>query len=80
MITTIIVSTIFLLKTGYKNVKLHIKKGNIVTISDDYHHIIQLLLLTIIADSKNLTISIIVKENITVNPFVATDSEQFCSV
>ena len=36
-------------------------------ISDDYHDIGQLLLLTIIVKSKNLTISIIVKGNMTVN-------------
>ena len=36
-------------------------------ISDNYHDIGRLLILTIIVDSKNWTISIIVKENITVN-------------
>ena len=36
-------------------------------ISDDYHDIGQLMLLTIIVNSKNCTISIIVKEDITVN-------------
>ena len=36
-------------------------------ISDDYCDIGQLLLLTIIFSGKNWTISIIVKENITVN-------------
>ena len=36
-------------------------------ISDDYHDIGQLLLLTIIVNSKNWTTSIIVKEDITVN-------------
>ena len=36
-------------------------------ISDNYHDIGRLLLLTIIVSSKNQTISIIVKENITVN-------------
>ena len=35
--------------------------------SDDYHDIVGLLLLTIIVNSKNQMISIIVKENITVN-------------
>ena len=36
-------------------------------ISDDYHNMGRLLLLTIIPSSKNWTISIIVTENITVN-------------
>ena len=36
-------------------------------ISDNYHNIGQLLLLMIIVDIKNRAISIIVKENITVN-------------
>ena len=36
-------------------------------ISDNYHDIGQLLLLTIIVNSKNWTISIIVRENILVN-------------
>ena len=36
-------------------------------ISDDYHNIVQSLLLTIIFSSENWTIPIIVKENITVN-------------
>ena len=44
-----------------------VKMGNIVMISDNYHDIGQLLLLTIIVSSKNQTISIIVKGNITVN-------------
>ena len=44
-----------------------VKMGKIVMISDDYHDIGRLLLLTIIASSKNWTISIIVKVNITVN-------------
>ena len=65
-----IVSALFLLKTGYKRVKLFLnvcKNGKIVMISDNYHNIVRLLLLTIIVNSKNWTISIIVKENITVN-------------
>ena len=69
-IITIIVSTLFLLKTDYKNIKLFLnvcKNGKIGMISDDYHNIRQLLFLIIIVISKNLTISIIVKENITVN-------------
>ena len=41
--------------------------GKVVMISDDYHDIGRLLLITIIASSKNCTISIIVKQNITVN-------------
>ena len=36
-------------------------------ISNDYHDTLQLLLITIIASSKNSTKSIIVKQNITVN-------------
>ena len=44
-----------------------VKMGKIAMISDDYHNIGRLLLLTIIVDSKNWTTSIIVKENITVN-------------
>ena len=44
-----------------------VKMGNIVMISDNYHDIGRLLLLTIIVSSKNQMISIIVKENITVN-------------
>ena len=39
----------------------------IVIISDNYHDMERLLLLMIIARSKNWMISIIVKENITVN-------------
>ena len=42
-----------------------VKMGKIVVISDSYHNIGQLLLLTIIVNSKNWMISIIVKENIT---------------
>ena len=47
MIIKIIVSTIFLLKTSYKHVKLLLnvcKCGKIVMISDDYHDIERLLL------------------------------------
>ena len=44
-----------------------IKIGKLAIISDDYHDIGRLLLLTIIVNSKNWTILIIVKENITVN-------------
>ena len=36
-------------------------------ISDDYHNVGRLLLLAIIVDSKNKTVLIIVKENITAN-------------
>ena len=36
-------------------------------ITDNYHDVGRLLLLMIIVDSKNKTVSIIVKENITVN-------------
>ena len=43
------------------------KMRKIVMISNDYYDIGRLLLLTIIVSSKNWTISIIVKENITVN-------------
>ena len=60
------------LKTGYKHVKLLLnvrKMGKIVMISDDYHDIVRLLLLTIIVSSKNEMILIIVEENITVNRF-----------
>ena len=47
---TIIVSTLFLLKTNYKHVlKYRCKNGKLVMISDDYHKIGRLLLLTIIA-------------------------------
>ena len=55
------------LKTGYKHVKLLLnvrKMGKIVMISDDYHDIVRLLLLTIIVSSKNEMILIIVEENI----------------
>ena len=41
--------------------------GKAVIIRGDYHDIGQLLLITIIASSKNCTISIIVKQNIMVN-------------
>ena len=41
--------------------------GKAVIIRGDYHDIGQLLLITIIVSSKNCTISIIVKQNITVN-------------
>ena len=44
-----------------------IKMGKLAIISDDYHDIGRLLLLTIIVDSKNWMILIIVKENIMVN-------------
>ena len=43
------------------------KNGKLIIISDDYHDIGQLLLLTITVDIKNWVISIIVIENITVN-------------
>ena len=47
---------------------MHAKMGKFVMISDDYHNIEpQLLLLTIIVDSKNWTMLISIKENITVN-------------
>ena len=55
---------LFSLKTIYKCVKLFLnvsKNGKSCMISDDYHDI---GLITIIASSKNLTISIIVKQNI----------------
>ena len=41
--------------------------GKAVIIRGDYHDIGQLLLITIIASGKICTISIIVKQNITVN-------------
>ena len=44
-----------------------VKMGKIVMISDDFCKILRLLLLMIIVNSKNWTILIIVKENITVN-------------
>ena len=44
-----------------------VKMGKLVIISDDYRNTGQLLLLTIIVSSKNFTILIIVKGNITVN-------------
>ena len=44
-----------------------VKIRKIVTISDNYHDMGWSLLLMIIASSKNWAISIIVKENITVN-------------
>ena len=61
-ITTImiIVFTPFLLKTNYKCVKLFLnvsKNEKIVMISDDYHDIGRLLLITIIASSKNRLLS-----------------------
>ena len=46
---------------------MHVKMEKIAMISDSYHDFVQLLLLTIIVNSKNQTISITVKENITVN-------------
>ena len=63
---TIIVSTLFLLKTGVCQAVLKCIQ-EFAMISDDYHDIERLLLLMIIVNSKNWTISIIVKENITVN-------------
>ena len=63
----IIVSTLFLLKTDYKHIKLFsnlcVKMGKFIMIVMD----MTILLLTIIVSSKNCTITIIVKENITVN-------------
>ena len=56
----IIVSTLFKLKTDYKNVKLFLNMRKMAVISDDYHDIGRLLFLTIIFNSKNWTISIIV--------------------
>ena len=53
-----------LLRPDYKHVKLVLSVYKNATISDDYHDIGRLLLLTIILDSKNWMISIIVKENI----------------
>ena len=44
-----------------------VKMGKIVMISDNYHDIGQLLLLTVTVNSKIWMISLIVKENITVN-------------
>ena len=44
-----------------------VKIGKIAMINDDYCDIERLLLLTIIVSSKNWTISIIVKEDITIN-------------
>ena len=41
--------------------------GKVVMISDDYHDIGRLLLIMIIASSKNCAVSIIVKQNIMVN-------------
>ena len=46
---------------------MFVVKRKIGMISDDYHDIGRLLLPTIIVVSKNWTISIIVKQNITVN-------------
>ena len=59
-----------LLKHDCKHIELFLnvhKIGKLVILSDNYHNIGRLLPLTIIVDSKNWTISIIVKENITVN-------------
>ena len=59
MIITIIVSTLLLLKTDCKHVKLFLgmcKMGKLVMISDDYHDIRRLLLLTIVVSSNNFTI------------------------
>ena len=42
------------------------KNGKIV-ISDNYHDIVRLLLITIIVNSNDWTISVTVKENIAVN-------------
>ena len=50
----------------------------IVIISNDYCDIGQLLLLTIIVSSKNWTISIIVKEDITVNRQNRSISQPYC--
>ena len=46
---------------------MSVKMPKRVMISDDYHDIRRLLLLMIIVSCKNCTISIVVKENITVN-------------
>ena len=45
---------------------MFIKMGKLVIISDDYHDIRRVLFLTIIVDSKNWMILIIIKENIMV--------------
>ena len=60
-----------------------IKLGKLVILSDNYHDIGRLLPVTIIVDSKNWTISIIITENITVNrqnrliahPYSASDDK-----
>ena len=56
MINTSIVFTLILLKLDCKYIKLFLnvyKNGKLVIISNDYHNIGRLLLLTIIADIKN---------------------------
>ena len=74
MINTINVFTLILLKLDCKHIKLFLnvyKNGTLVIISDNYHNLGQLLLLMIIVDIKNWAISIIVKENITVNTLIS---------
>ena len=62
--------SISIVKTVYKHVKLSINISNtpkLVMVSASYHDITRLLLLMIIVISKNYTILIIGKGNITVN-------------
>ena len=66
----IIVLSIFALKIVYKCINLSILYliiAKLAMTKSDYDDIIRLLPLTIIVYSKNYTISIIIKENITVN-------------
>ena len=70
MIIAIIVLSIFALKIVYKYINLSILYliiAKLAITKSDYDDIIRLLPLTIIVYSKNYTISIIIKENITVN-------------
>ena len=70
MIITIIVLSAFALKIIYKCINLSIFVLNYCKPcheKSNYDDILQLLLLIIIAHSKNYTILIISKENITVN-------------
>jgi len=67
---TIIVLIVSVLKTVYivsNCLKMCLNIATKLVIHANYHNIVQLLLLTIIISSKNYMISIIGKENITIN-------------
>ena len=62
LIIAVIVSTLILLKTGYKSVPkiMYVKMGKLSRyVNDNYRNIVRLLLLKIIVNSKNWMISII---------------------